>query len=206
MDDKRSVFNACGGFPDEEWHPIEGYESYYSVSNLGRIWSHRSNRALKPIITKAGYARVHLAVSGKIITAPIHRLVATAFIPNPDNKPTVNHLNEIKTDNRVENLAWATHLEQNIHGTRIQRAVAHTDWEERTKKTDYRLAASKYDHHAMTWKQMRAVLQFDLSGNFIACYDSISGAANALNISAAHICCCLKGRRKSCGGYKWKYA
>lgn len=206
MDDKRNVFNTCEKFHDEEWCPIEGYESYYSVSNLGRVWSHRSNRALKPIISKTGYARVHLAVSGKTTTAPIHRLVATAFIPNPNNKPTVNHLNEIKTDNRVENLVWATYLEQNIHGTRIQRVVAHTDWKERTKKIDYKLAALKYDHHAMTWKQMRAVLQFDLLGNFVARYDSISGAANALNISAGHICCCLKGRRKSCGGYTWKYA
>ena len=97
MDDKLNVFNTCGKFPEEEWRPIEGYESYYSVSNLGRVWSHRSNRALKPIISKAGYARVHLAVSGKTATAPIHRLVATAFIPNPDNKPlySPNRLAEI---------------------------------------------------------------------------------------------------------------
>lgn len=51
MDDKRNVFNICEKFHDEEWFPIEGYESYYSVSNLGRVWSHRSNRALKPIIS-----------------------------------------------------------------------------------------------------------------------------------------------------------
>ncbi|MCD8094546.1 MAG: HNH endonuclease [Ruminococcus sp.] len=61
----------------------------------------------------------------------VHRLVALAFIPNPENKPTVNHLNEDKKDNRVENLECATNAEQNVHGTRIECVIAHTDCKNR---------------------------------------------------------------------------
>ena len=97
---------------NEQWKTIQGYEGLYSVSNRGRVYSYRSKRCLKPAHTKAGYHCVHLADKGKVSVMFIHRLVALAFIPNPQDKPTVNHINEIKTDNRVENLEWATNHEQ----------------------------------------------------------------------------------------------
>ena len=191
---------------EEIWKDIEGYEGFYSVSNLGRVYSRRRERFLTPIITKMGYQRVHLSVDGNVETRAIHRLVAQAFIPNPENKPTVNHINEVKTDNRVENLEWATNLEQNIHGTRMARAIAHTDWKKRSEKIDYALIASKYDHVESAKKQMRPVLQYDMNGNFIARFPGLSAAARFLGIRAPGICECLKGNRRSCGGYKWKYA
>lgn len=72
---------------NESWISIAGYEGLYSISTYGRVMSHRNGRCLKPIITKFGYARVHLAHGGITKTMAVHRLVALAFVPNPDSKP-----------------------------------------------------------------------------------------------------------------------
>lgn len=191
---------------DEEWKDVVGYEGYYSVSNYGRVWSHYSEKLLKPIMTKAGYVRAHLSLNGEVKARPVHRLVAEAFIPNPDGKPTVNHINEIKTDNYVGNLEWATTKEQNVHGTRIARAVAHTDYALRSEKIDYGAIAAKHNYHEININQRKPVLQIDKNGAVIACYEGLSVAARSLGISVSHICCCLKGRRNYCGGYQWRYA
>lgn len=188
----------------EVWKDIRDYEGLYSISSYEHVYSYISKKCLKPLLTPAGYTRVHLAKNGKIACKSIHRLVALAFIPNPQNKPTVNHINEIKTDNRVENLEWATNAEQNVHGTRIERAGKNTDY--KARNIDYAAIASKHDYHNINKKQRKPVLQLSMDGFFIADFESLSDAARSLNIKPSHICCCLKGRRKSCAGYKWKYA
>lgn len=196
-----SLFDGSG-----EWKPVVGYENEYLVSNCGKVWSMRNNRLLTPKITAAGYLRVGLSVDGKRKDFHVHRLVALAFIPNPLEKPTVNHINEIKTDNRVENLAWATMAEQNTHGTRIKRAVANTDWKARTMKIDYKKIAQKRDYATMNAAQMKKVIQKDMSGTKIRVFDSIGQAARSVKASPAHIWECCNSRRKSCKGSVWMYA
>lgn len=161
---------------------------------------------MTPKRTKAGYLRATLSVNDCQKTFGIHRLVAMAFIPNPDTKPTVNHINEIKSDNRVENLEWATYREQNVHGTRIARAMASTNWSDRTIKMDYREIARKHDYETMNTKQMRKVVQTDLAGNVIAVFNSIGQAARSVKSSPGHIWQCCNGQRKSCKGSVWNYA
>jgi hypothetical protein len=111
----------------------EGFEGYY-VDELGNIFSdvyhptqnkNRKLRKLKSGLDANGYPIVNLCINGKAHTKKIHRLVAQAFIPNLENKATVNHINGIKTDNRVENLEWATRSENSQHAydTGLQSAV-----------------------------------------------------------------------------------
>lgn len=93
----------------------------YTVSELGIITNIKTGKVLTGSITPKGYVRVTLRVNNKPKTVKVHRLVAETFIPNPENKPTVNHIDEDKTNNVASNLEWATMKEQNNHGTRTER-------------------------------------------------------------------------------------
>jgi len=111
----------------EQWKDIEGYEGYYQVSDLGNVKSLERitkgkvgtrlgrrlirERILKPGTSEKGYLYINLCKESKLKGSKVHRLVATAFHPNPDDKPEVDHKNENKTDNRSSNLRWVTHSE-----------------------------------------------------------------------------------------------
>lgn len=97
----------------EEWRDVVGYEGLYEVSNQGMIRRSfinnvRVNRIVKPHITYGGYLRLCLSANGKSKQHSVHRIVAMAFIPNPDNLPYVNHKDEDKTNNRASNLEWCS--------------------------------------------------------------------------------------------------
>jgi hypothetical protein len=112
---------------EEKWKDIEDYEGRYQVSSHGRVKSlarvvnsHPKTRKLKDKIRKLstnryGYSYISLKKDGKLKALAIHRLVAIAFIQNPENKPCVNHLNGIKADNNISNLEWVTYSENTIH-------------------------------------------------------------------------------------------
>lgn len=103
---------------EEIWRDICGYEGLYQVSNCGRVKRfHKTTppRILKPGLNTWGYLKVSLSRNNENETQNIHRLVAQAFIPNPDGKPQVNHKDGDKTNNCVDNLEWCTHEENNRH-------------------------------------------------------------------------------------------
>lgn len=100
---------------EDVWKDIEGYEGLYMVSTLGRIWSNYTKKILKPQMTKDGYLRVCLFNDGKYKWHYIHRLVAQAFLENTENKPCINHINTVRSDNRLENLEWVTYKENSNH-------------------------------------------------------------------------------------------
>ena len=120
----------------EEWRPVVGYEGLYEVSNTGQIRSFdryvkysngrihlHKGKVLSPIKDKDGYLQVNLCYNGKIHQIKVHRIVAQAFIPNPNNLPQVNHKDEDKTNNSVDNLEWCTVKYNNNYGSRKDKAI-----------------------------------------------------------------------------------
>lgn len=159
----------------EQWRAVEGYPGY-EVSNLGRV---RKNGKLTPLHrTGKGYLRTTLQKDGKQKQDYIHRIVAKNFIPNPDNKPTVNHIDGNKNNNQVSNLEWATYLENNLH------------------------AIKNHLHRHYT----RAVKQYDLQGNLLATYNSIVEANKATGVNKSNISQACRGVHKTIGGYRWSYS
>ena len=114
---------VLGGFHMELWKDIEGFEGIYQISNKGRVKSlarqcgtcYKKEFIRKLSFTKDGYVKIRLIGNGKDITTRVHRLVAKAFIPNPLNKETVNHIDGNKHNNCVENLEWMDRKEQLHH-------------------------------------------------------------------------------------------
>lgn len=100
----------------EQWKDIY---AGYQVSNKGRVRSLKRNKMLTLRVTTKGYLQVHLRVDGKDITPKVHRLVANAFIDNPNNLPQINHINGDKTDNRVSNLEWCTNGQNLKHSYEV---------------------------------------------------------------------------------------
>lgn len=175
---------------EEIWKDIEGYEGKYQVSNLGNVRSldyrnTKMTRNLRPKL-RANYLFVRLQKQGIGKCPMVHRLVAKAFIPNPNNYPEVNHKDENKHNNRADNLEWCTRSYNITYGTTIDRI-------KETKKRMNRRCAE------------RVVCQFDKLGNLISTYPSILYASKVLGISPSCIGGCCRGALKTYKGFIWKY-
>lgn len=163
----------------EIWKDIKNYENLYQISNMGNVKSlhYGKERILKTSHDKRGYPIVDLRKNGCRWTVHVHRLVANAFICNLAKKSTVNHKNEIKTDNRVENLEWFTNTENINYGSRNQKVA------ELLKKK---------------------ILMLDLNNNIINEFSSITEAVKqGYNNTGISLCC--NHKRKTHRNYKWKF-
>lgn len=165
---------------EEIWKDIEGYDGVYQVSDKGRVKSLSigKEKILKPKRNTKGYLQVALYKNVETKWCYLHRLVAQSFLSNPNNLPQINHKNEDKNDNRVENLEWCSSKYNSNYGTRIQRFVE---------------------------KKSKSVLQFDKEGNFIREWSSIIAVKNELGIDQSAITQCCKNKRKSAGKFVWRY-
>lgn len=165
----------------EIWKPIPGYEGHYQASNLGRIRSFKYNevRIKKPFITRIGYCILQLSQNNVKKCSGVHRLVWIAFNgPIPEGMQ-INHLNEIKSDNRLENLSLCTAMENTNYGTRNKR---------------------------ISEKHCKRIQMLDENNNTLKTFNSLTEAAQFLNKkSVGNISYCLNGYSKSAYGYKWKF-
>lgn len=167
----------------EVWKKIEEFPKY-EVSNLGNV-RHINGNAKSQQMDKYGYLVTDLYYDKGRKNAKVHRLVAKAFIPNPDNKPTVNHINEIKTDNRVENLCWMTVKEQNSYGTRLSKVG-------KTKIGNKNCSK-------------RSIICIELNKEFYDVPDAVKWFDKQnIKINKSCLYNCLNGRNKSAGGFHWK--
>ena len=173
----------------------------YQVSNFGKIMSLNYGRTGKSKLkrlnkTKTGYQQVRLSKNGKKDTFYVHRIVAETFLPNPENLPQVNHIDEDKTNNFVGtpendykdgNLEWKSHRDNLNHGTRNERAGK---------------AISKANTNG---KRSKRVLQFTLDDEFVREWPSLAECGRN-GFCQGHVSRCCQGKRKSHKGFKWCYA
>lgn len=185
---------------EEIWKPVKSLEDYYEVSNLGRVrsrdrvtvtknrWGKDSERRYKGKIMKQymsrDYMHVDLCVDGKYYKKKVHRMMAEAFIPGGSDELEVNHINEVRSDNRLENLEWVTHRQNAIHGTAIERGKKHRP-----------ILGEK------------PVRQLTMSGQPVAEYPSTRAAARAVGShDGSSISKACNGRIKHHKGYRWEWA
>ena len=162
----------------EKWRPVVGYEGLYEVSNLGRV---RRIRIVEPTKKKHGYMQISLVgKDGVRRSHRLHRIVAMAFIPNPEGKPQVNHRDENPENNRAKNLEWATAEENTNYGSRTARAAAKNG-------------------------SRTPIIQDPQTMKAVAEFPDQSAAARATGIAASCINACLRGKQKHAGGYLWGY-
>ena len=169
----------------EVWKPVPGYKSLYDASNFGRVRSLKFGkiRILKQLKHNCGYLKVLLYKDGKGKRFFVHRLVAEAFIPNPDNLPQVNHINEIKTDNSAWNLEWCDVSYNNSYGTLPER---------------------QSQNQLNDPIKSKPVYQYTLDGRLVHVWPSAAEAGrNGFDTSCIYNCC--NGRQKSHKGFLWSY-
>lgn len=179
---------------EEVWKPIMGYKGFYEVSNLGNVRSigrmvknrwggetYVKGKTMTQSVTAYGYKQVKLVKDGEVKSAKVHRLVAEAFISNPENLPCINHKDEVKTNNVVNNLEWCTSKYNTLYGTRVERCA-------------------KYQRE----NKGRPVDMYSLDGTFLQHYDYINETAKD-GYNPASVLSCCKGKSISTKGVTFRF-
>lgn len=192
----------------EIWKQIPDYEGKYEVSNLGRVRSidrlvkgkygnlaKIKGKEITPILTTHGYYRVNLCNESGIKAKFVHRLVASAFLDNPDGLPMINHKDEDKVNNVVDNLEWCDCLYNSNYGTRNQRVSEST----RGKKKNY----TDESHRKMIEPKEKAIVGINYITNEKVSFRSMT-EAKKFGFSREGISHCITGRQKTHRGYVWR--
>ena len=183
----------------EEFRWIKGFEGYYQISNMGRVYSfprydenmcRHGGIFLKQQKRKDGYLTVHLKKHSLRYAKLIHKLVAESFIPNPNHKNQIDHIDADKSNNVVSNLRWCTSMENKANPITYNRLIE--------KSRSNKMLGKKNPFS-------RAVAQYNLDGDFIAEYESCGDASRQTGVSVDSIQMCASGKHKTGMGYKWKY-
>ena len=196
----------------EEWRDVVGYEGLYMVSNCGRVKSLKFSNGKREKIMKLsdrgnGYLRVSLSKDGESKHYNVHRLAAIAFIPNPDNLPYVNHKDECKTNNNVDNLEWCTVEYNNTYGTARERQAEKIKGRPCSEEAKKKLSEKMKGRHYHTEESKKRISEKNKGKNSrkVQCittgevFESINEASKKYNINQANISACCRGKAKSAG-------
>ena len=189
----------------EMWKAIEGTDGRYEVSNTGKVRSnnylgHGKQQELSLAKDQKGYLRVRIYKDGSRQTVKVHREVAKAFIPNPENKPEVNHKDGDKENNHVENLEWATPSENTTHAYDSGLKEKTRAWCRQMGSTSGRAALAKERE-----KRKTPITATRLSDGAVFEFTSQAEAAEKTGTPQPNIHKVLKGSRKSANGFTFKY-
>lgn len=189
---------------EEIWKAVEGYEGLYEVSSLGRVRSFRHTaggpKCLKQYIGKHGYATVTLYdKSGSPKLKRMNRLVADNFIPNPEQKPCVDHINGDRQDNTVNNLRWVTHSENGNNPLTLAR------YREAARKRVASGIMPPFHKRGEGNPVAKAVCQFSMAGEFVARYSSCLEASDETGVTRSGIGRCCNGIYAQMSGYIWRF-
>ena len=169
---------------NEEWKVIHGYGGKYEVSNYGNVRSLKGEtKLLQQRILNSGYLYVSLTHKGKSKNKTIHRLVADAFLDKKEGKSFVNHIDGNKKNNNIKNLEWVTRSENMKH--------AYNN--------------GLFKRFVTPAPRFKSVMQFNKDGKCIGIFSSITEASTRTGANLSHISSCCNGKRKTVGGYTWKY-
>lgn len=185
-------------FSDEEWKSVVGYEGLYEVSNYGRVRSLRKNTRIKNKREKImclkddkhGYYRVNLTKGKTHKATLVSRMVAEAFIPNPNNMPVVGHMDDIKKNNHVSNLYWTDQKENNHHNGKMERFI---------QKHNEKISIIS---NALSIP----VIATDIITGEETHYKSMQEASRILKVNSGHISQCCNGKRNMAYKKKWRFA
>lgn len=174
----------------EEWRDIVGFEGFYEISSLGRVRSHITSKILSPSLCSSGYPKLTLCKYGRHTQHMVHRLVAKAFLPNPDNMRTVNHIDGNKQNNQANNLEWCSHSDNQRHA--------------------YRMGLNRWN--PKKGRKSMPVIKMDLfTHEVLGEYPSIGDAFRSIEDNKGkptrydNISKCCKGQLKSACGYYWRF-
>lgn len=180
---------------EEVWKDVIGYEGLYQVSNLGRVKSLYTGRILKQSTNHKGYPKVRFFKENVGVTRVVHRLVASAFIPNPEGKKEVDHINCIRNDNRAENLRWCTAKENSNNVlTRKHKSECRKGCEGTCK-----------GRFGKEHNRSIPIVQLTMDGKYIKTWECAEQLKRELGFDNSLVCKVLKDRRKTAYGYRWMY-
>ena len=187
---------------EEIWRSIDGYEGLYEISNMGRVKTYRSNKVLKNSVRPRGYLFVTLYNGGTHKSHSIHRLVAQAFISNPNNYPIINHKDGNPSNNIVSNLEWCTYSYNEIHKYTVLGYTNHFKGKRHRKESIDKMKSWQHAHKRVRGDSPLAKRVKSIENN--KCYDSLTSAAIELKAPTGNISRAIKYNR-TCAGFHWIY-